>query len=405
MTQPVHANPHDSRADKVLFAIVFVAGTAAILGTKLAGAPRLAPVVVAVAALLLYAVLVSRVERFRLREDRAGDNAYYLGFLFTLVSLSYALSQFKVQDPAAIGAVIDSFALALSSTIIGLAIRVWFQQLREDPQEFEQDARLALGQATIELRQQLIGVIEDVTLLRKRVDVELREDFIGRARALTEAATDAMRQVAAEHGQWLQTVAAQLKDDRQEVLAFSATQKASLTRLTNSLHDLVKRIDRAELPVEAFSRRLDELLAAWGAEVDARRSKAASESGAFELAASAFRDVSRATAGLEERVVRVVAMSDSVADSLGRSKGAVQELVAAVTAGSGTILKASREHAAEIEALATRSRVLQSELAKVTAVLADGAADRARDLVAVKRELVAAVDALRRDIDGGRNSA
>jgi hypothetical protein len=328
-----------------------------------------------------------------------------LGFLFTLVSLSYALSQFKVQDPAAIGAVIDSFALALSSTIIGLAIRVWFQQLREDPQEFEQDARLALGQATIELRQQLISVIEDVTLLRKRVDVELREDFIGRARALTEAATEAMQQVAAEHGQWLQTVAAQLKDDRQEVLAFSATQKASLTRLTNSLQDLVKRIDRAELPVEAFTRRLDELLAAWGAEVDTRRSKAASESVAFELAASAFRDVSKATTGLEERVVRVVAMSDGVADSLGRSRGAVQELVAAVTAGSGTILKASREHAAEIEALATRSRVLQSELAKVTEVLADGAADRARDLVAVKRELVAAVDALRRDIDGGRNSA
>jgi hypothetical protein len=405
MTQPVHANPHDSRADKVLFAIVFVAGTAAILGTKLAGAPRLVPVAVAVAALLLYAVLVSWVERFRLREDRAGDNAYYLGFLFTLVSLSYALSQFKVQDPAAIGAVIDSFALALSSTIIGLAIRVWFQQLREDPQEFEQDARLALGQATIELRQQLISVIEDVTLLRKRVDVELREDFIGRARALTEAATEAMQQVAAEHGQWLQTVAAQLKDDRQEVLAFSATQKASLTRLTNSLQDLVKRIDRAELPVEAFTRRLDELLAAWGAEVDTRRSKAASESVAFELAASAFRDVSKATTGLEERVVRVVAMSDGVADSLGRSRGAVQELVAAVTAGSGTILKASREHAAEIEALATRSRVLQSELAKVTEVLADGAADRARDLVAVKRELVAAVDALRRDIDGGRNSA
>ena len=48
-----------------------------------------------------YALLALVTKRYRLREDKVGDNIYYLGFLFTLVSLAYAL---HVYDPNGAGA-------------------------------------------------------------------------------------------------------------------------------------------------------------------------------------------------------------------------------------------------------------------------------------------------------------
>ena len=37
-----------------------------------------------------YAWFAAKAQRFRLRLDQAGDNAYYLGLLFTLTSMAFA---------------------------------------------------------------------------------------------------------------------------------------------------------------------------------------------------------------------------------------------------------------------------------------------------------------------------
>ena len=83
-------------ADKHLFMVLFAAGTAGIVVLKRAHFPQLSVTAVPVAAMLLYGAYVLFTPRYRIRSDRAGDSLYYLGFLFTMVSLAYSL--LRVQD-------------------------------------------------------------------------------------------------------------------------------------------------------------------------------------------------------------------------------------------------------------------------------------------------------------------
>src|SRR5438477_79104 len=82
--------------DKWLFIGVFCLGTMSILGLKFVGVRQLVVTGVPVALMIAYFICVWFTPRFELRDDHASDNLYYLGFLFTLVSLGSALYQFSV---------------------------------------------------------------------------------------------------------------------------------------------------------------------------------------------------------------------------------------------------------------------------------------------------------------------
>ena len=83
--------------DKAMFFGIFLVGTTLILVEKALPIPAMVAPSTGIAAIVLYCGLAWKSPRFRIREDRIGDSAYYLGFLFTLVSLSWALYQFSEQ--------------------------------------------------------------------------------------------------------------------------------------------------------------------------------------------------------------------------------------------------------------------------------------------------------------------
>src|SRR4051812_30831485 len=84
--------------DRFLYFILLAVGSFLIVGLKLSGASQI--LVTAPPLLLMagYAWLVLGTQRFALPEDRAGDNLYYMGFIFTLVSLALALYLFASGD-------------------------------------------------------------------------------------------------------------------------------------------------------------------------------------------------------------------------------------------------------------------------------------------------------------------
>lgn len=103
-------------------------------------------VLVPVSLIVLYCGLTWRTKFFYIREDQIGDNAYYLGFLFTLSSLAYALWRFQVIEGSSPADIIGSFGVALWSTIVGVALRVFFAQIRQDPNDIEKEARVKIAQ-------------------------------------------------------------------------------------------------------------------------------------------------------------------------------------------------------------------------------------------------------------------
>jgi hypothetical protein len=111
----------------------------------------------ACAIIVAYWAIVATVPALRIREDQLGDNCYYLGFLFTLASLAYALYQFGISGSTegSVEQIVANFGLALGSTITGILLRVLINQARRDVLETEQDARMALADAVVRLRTEI----------------------------------------------------------------------------------------------------------------------------------------------------------------------------------------------------------------------------------------------------------
>lgn len=149
-----------------VFIAAFVLGTGGILALKTLGAPQLVVTALPLVIMVAYAALVF-IPPFRLRPDQTGDNLYYLGFLFTLVSLGYSLHQFTVT--AGVDEIVQNFGIAIASTIGGVFGRVLLNQMRTDPWEVERAARLALADSAKALRNELDNSVIEFNAYRRQI--------------------------------------------------------------------------------------------------------------------------------------------------------------------------------------------------------------------------------------------
>lgn len=164
-------------ADKYLFFFLFMIGSTGIVYLKLFSLfPNYVAILYPVLLMLIYILVILNERRFLLREDRASDNAYYLGFLYTLTSLGVALYQFNESDDPT-GEIISNFGIALTTTIIGLAARLLLQQLRTDTVEIEREARMHLANAVAEFKSEISESITTFQLFRLEAKQVLEESF------------------------------------------------------------------------------------------------------------------------------------------------------------------------------------------------------------------------------------
>ncbi len=146
--------------DRWVFFLILAGGAAGIVLMKLLDAPAAWVISYAAAVLAFYACLTHFSGRLRVEPETIGDNCYYLGFLFTLVSLAYTL--YKVGaitdggDPSVnIPEVISGFGVALSSTIFGVGLRIIMMQFRVDFYAKDREVRAELEKTTGEFRRTL----------------------------------------------------------------------------------------------------------------------------------------------------------------------------------------------------------------------------------------------------------
>ena len=151
---------------QALFAATFVIGVAGVLVLKAMDTPQAFVTSWPIVWMTLYASLVF-IPPFRLRADAAADNVYYLGFLFTLVSLGYSLYRFNLES--GLDEVVRNFGIAIASTIAGVFYRVVLSQMRVDPYETERAVRLALSDSARALRGELDNAIVDFASFRRQM--------------------------------------------------------------------------------------------------------------------------------------------------------------------------------------------------------------------------------------------
>jgi hypothetical protein len=180
----------------LLFAFV---GAGAILVAKAIQANTVLVAIGAVLAMASYAAVVQRAGSGRLRADQAGDNCYYLGLIYTLSSLSYAIFTFDPNDTAT--TIVQGFGIALATTIVGLVLRVFFNQSRVDLVQTEDTARIELADAAGRLKAELSSAVvsfNDFGRQTRQSLEEFRAEVLKSLAEAREAADVAVRNASAE---------------------------------------------------------------------------------------------------------------------------------------------------------------------------------------------------------------
>ncbi len=162
--RPIALTLLSDRADQVFFIVTFIVGAMAITFLKAFGSSPFAPLTFSVLLVVCYGFISVLSPRLRLPEERVADNCYYLGFLFTLVSLSNALYYFATEAYSA-RLLVSDFGVALGSTIAGVVTRIVIQQMRIDTEYISVEVKKSLNETAHETMADLNSFIAEVSLL------------------------------------------------------------------------------------------------------------------------------------------------------------------------------------------------------------------------------------------------
>jgi hypothetical protein len=226
--------------------------------------------------MLLYALLLGLTRLFRLRDDQSGDNLYYMGFLFTLTSLAVSLYQFSEIGSAE--QIVQNFGIAIASTIAGIALRIFFNQMRRDPVEVENTARLELAQAARKVKRELESTVLEFAYFRRATQQSIsdshaevihmlqaaKEKFVGEieefarasSRPLQEASTkskEAIDQLNERIAITLQVVAAQIAEGTTQLSTSSAT-------LVKSINQVASKLEAMKPPDQIIEIKLNPMI-------------------------------------------------------------------------------------------------------------------------------------------------
>lgn len=248
----------EPRSGRGLFLVFFVGGGFLILLMKSLTASALFAVVLPVVLMGSYALLLVDWPELRPRYDFAGDNFYYLGFLYTLISLAISLYQFNTEG--ATSSIITNFGLALTSTILGLAGRILLNQ-PQDEDEAEARAREDLARVNRRLRAEMEYSIDEFQQFRveaRRVFEQLDQGVSAAGKAL-EGQIEQLERGASRFGALRERVA-QVDESAAAAVADIQAQRQLFVSEAQGVSDSLRRMLEHFRSVDFRREFIEELL-------------------------------------------------------------------------------------------------------------------------------------------------
>ena len=243
---------HDEPLNPNAFIICFSVGTVGIIILKWLDVSQFVVTAFPVVIMLGYAIWHNKL---RAHLNLVGDNLYYLGLLYTLVSLAASLYEFtlKDEDIESITPIITNFGIAISSTIMGVFFRVYFGLKHTDPEEIEQVARIALADAAYNLRIQLSEATRDFSVFRLEMQQIIRDGLNETKEAIDKELQHGLSQFKTTVTDFTETVQVAnegFEEDRQKLQDRSHA-------VSESLSELVTRINRIQVSEDFLERIMD----------------------------------------------------------------------------------------------------------------------------------------------------
>lgn len=322
----------------------------------------------AVAAMTAYALVVQRSGSGRLRADQAGDNCYYLGLVYTLISLSYAIFTFDPADTAT--TIVQGFGIALSTTVMGLVLRVFFHQSRPDLVQTEDTARIELADAAGRLKAELSSMVVSFNDFGRQTRQSLEELSVEVVRSLNtarEASDAAIRAASAEAN-------VALAEQNTEALAKAKRMSAATEKVVAGIERQAEALGKAAAATDGISAGLAALNDAASATRAAMQAQAEHAGELNRLQAEA----QASSRDLRDAAVQLVENVRALDETAGRFDSLVAARLAEVRAAPEAIVADAR---ASLErALGELSTTLQATVAAQRDAAGDLAARTAESL-------------------------
>ena len=321
--------------DKIAFAAAVFLGIATIAAVDAADASKWVAVAICVGLMVAYMLAALLLAGLRLRADQTADNLYYLGLLYTLASLGVALIRFASSEQATTS-ILRNFGIAIFTTIVGVGLRVFVGQFREDPEDLEYEAKVALSDSVRHMRAQLdLSVAE----LRGFADgmKQVVSDFTDKT---TQSTAEALDAAVARFGSAADVMGARFAQTadtfQQRVESFDA----SLERVVTALEALMERLGAVRVDADMVEKGLRPALHAL--EVAARGFAAAIDS-----ERATFDEGAKAVGQFVETSARLAASGQTLATAADRirtaasSAGEASQLVAQLDRAAGVALQST----------------------------------------------------------------
>ncbi len=340
--------------------------TSTVLGWAL-GSPWILGFVVPIAIMVLYIVVgLYRRDKSELSEEKFADSCYYLGFIFTISSIIVSLFDLPIIGDR-LGDVAVRFGAAMTSTVLGLVVRVYLVNFKKDVHDINESVEDDLLDAANTLRTYLEmatekmhefnGIVDEASkTAMSRVHMSLEETaayYSKRFSGLFSQIASSNKKAAEDSVAHLQRVSDQLDST---VTGYVESLNSSMDRfegkLTEFAANLHQRLSGITFPEDYFAQSLTEPMAQLKLSVG-------SISGEVEEVVRGMRNGSgRVTRALE----KVSTSAEGVSESIGQVK--------TVVVGQNEALALAKDQVEALGRLVATVQALETAVENVTTDIA-----------------------------------
>ena len=187
--------------------------------------------------MLSYAFLLYRNTSTKIGTDQGGDTLYFLGFIFTTVTLAIALAKFgDTEQELATQNIVGELGIGMSTTILGLILRVSFNLTRTGTEEIEDDVVSDLLEKSNEFSKKLA------------VATQLAEESSIKNLQILKETESILLKISDESADRFATLYNQ---------AFSQLDDSLQLGIVN-LEKVYEKLDSIEIPRDIFSKKIDD---------------------------------------------------------------------------------------------------------------------------------------------------
>lgn len=236
-----------------LFLIIIILKVLCSILAWLFNSPWLLGFTVPLALMMIYILLGYYRGDDSVSHEKFADSCYYLGFIFTISSILVALLDLPSLQ-AHISDISVRFGAAMVSTVLGLIVRVYLVNFRQDFQDSIQNIEESLVNSTRAFRMHLEVSVDKLREFHTIVDETTKLSVMRIDTALAETAASHSRQFL----EMFQEIASEnRKVSEESVLHIKEATKALSNSLSGYSTGLVASMEKFEAELTEFSQKLD----------------------------------------------------------------------------------------------------------------------------------------------------